>query len=202
VDLSPSRSRRQHRPLPGRSRRAARLGVPVVPVGEGSDFARRHPGKATIEVIGLAPWAWFAKWQDTRWHTRGDDYEAFKEGLAARLRAVLVERLPAIAPHIVHAELSTPLSTRHFASHPSGEIYGPAHTPARFAARELRPQTALPGLYLTGADICAAGVGGALMGGVLTASAITRRNLLSAIMGDTSAVAPDQKARAAAETFA
>ena len=30
------------------------------------------------------------------------------------------------------AELSTPLSTRHFAGHPSGEIYGLEATPRRF----------------------------------------------------------------------
>ena len=41
----------------------------------------------------------------------------------------------------------------------------------------------MPGLYLTGADICTAGVGGALMGGVLAASVVARKNLLSAILG-------------------
>jgi hypothetical protein len=42
----------------------------------------------------------------------------------------------------------------------------------------------VPGLYLTGADICTAGVGGAVMGGVLSASVLTRRNLLGAILSD------------------
>ncbi len=152
------------------------------PSAKDPDFARRHPGKATIEVIGLAPWAWFSRWQDTRWHKRGDDYDAFKQRLADRLRAVLVERCPQVKDHIVHAELSTPLSTRNFAAHPQGEIYGLEHSPARFAARNLRPETPLSGLYLTGADICSAGVGGALMGGVLTASALMRQNLLGAIL--------------------
>jgi len=50
-----------------------------------------------------------------------------------------------------HVELSTPLTTRHFAGHPHGEIYGLAHTPARFAARQLRPHTPIAGLYLTAA---------------------------------------------------
>jgi all-trans-retinol 13,14-reductase len=167
------------------------------PSAKDPDFARRHPGKATIEVIGVAPWAWFARWQDTRWHKRGDEYEAFKQRLADRLRQVLVERCPQVADHIVHAELSTPLSTRHFAGHPQGEIYGLAHTPARFARRELRPQTPVPGLYLTGADICTAGVGGALMGGVLTASVIARRNLLGAVLGAGHAPARSRAAAAA-----
>ena len=62
--------------------------------------------------------------------------------------------------------------------------HGNAH---QFAARELRPRTPIAGLYLTGADIVTAGVGGALMGGVLTASVITRRNLVGAILADDTA---------------
>ena len=152
------------------------------PSAKDPDFARRHPGRATIEVIGVTPYEWFARWDETRWKKRGDDYEGFKQRLAARLREVLEREVPSVRGAIDHAELSTPLSTRHFVGHPHGEIYGLAHTPARFAARELRPRTPIAGLYLTGADICTAGVGGALMGGVLTASVITRRNLVSTIL--------------------
>jgi all-trans-retinol 13,14-reductase len=105
-----------------------------------------------------------------------------KARLAARMREVLERRCPSLAGAIVHSELSTPLTTRHFAGHPQGEIYGLAHTPARFAARSLRPQTAVPGLYLTGADIVTCGIGGALFSGVLTASVLARRNLMGSIM--------------------
>ncbi len=154
------------------------------PSAKDPDFARRHPGRATIEVVGLAPYEWFAPWADTPWKRRGQDYEAFKQKLADRMMDVLVRQCPQIAGKVDHAELSTPLSTTQFAAHPHGEIYGLSHTPARFAARHLRPHTPIAGLFLTGADICTAGVGGALMGGVLTATAITRRNLLSAILRD------------------
>ena len=152
------------------------------PSAKDPDFARRHPGKATIEVIGVAPWKWFSRWQDSRWHKRGADYDQFKAELAGRLRAELLRQCPQVEPHIVHAELSTPLSTRHFAGHPQGEIYGLAHTPSRFEVRSLRPGTAIPGLYLTGADICTAGIGGALMGGMLTASLLARKNMISAVL--------------------
>jgi all-trans-retinol 13,14-reductase len=153
------------------------------PSAKDPDFARRHPGHATVEVIGLAPWEWFARWEETRWKKRGADYEAFKARLADRLMEALLRQVPSLRGAVDHAELSTPLSTKHFAGHPHGEIYGLSHAPARFAARQLRPETPIPGLYLTGADICTAGVGGALMGGVLTASVLTRRNLLGAVLG-------------------
>ena len=167
------------------------------PSAKDPDFARRHPGRATIEVIGVAPYAWFARWEGTPWKKRGDDYEAFKRRLSDRLLDALVTQCPAVAGKVDHAELSTPLSTTQFAGHPHGEIYGLAHTPARFAARQLRPHTPLPGLLLTGADICTAGIGGALMGGLMTATAVTRRNMIGAILRDRDG-APGPRAAAAA----
>lgn len=164
------------------------------PSAKDPDFARRYPGRATIEVIGVAPYAWFARWQDTPWKKRGAAYDELKRRLADRLLDVLLRECPQLAGKIDHAELSTPLSTRHFAGHPHGEIYGLAHTPARFAARALRPHTPIAGLYLTGADICTAGVGGALMGGVLTAAAITRRNLLGSVLGSGGSPRPKRPA--------
>ena len=154
------------------------------PSAKDPDFARRFPGRATIEVIGVAPYAWFERWADLPWKKRGADYEALKQQISERLLAALYKECPSVAGKVDHVELSTPLTTRHFAGHPHGEIYGLAHTPARFAARQLRPHTPIAGLYLTGADICTAGIGGALMGGVLTAAAITRKNLIAAILGD------------------
>ncbi len=152
------------------------------PSAKDPDFARRYPGRATIEVVGVAPHAWFERWAGTPWKKRGAAYEAFKQRLSDRLLAALVRQVPSIEGKVDHAELSTPLSTTQFAAHPHGEIYGLAHTPDRFAARHLRPHTPVRGLYLTGADVCTAGVGGALMAGVLTATAITRRNLLTPIL--------------------
>jgi all-trans-retinol 13,14-reductase len=146
------------------------------------DFARRVPARAPLEVDGHAPHDLFARWAGAPWRKRGADYEALKQKLAGRMMDALVRQCPQIAGKVDHAELSTPLTTTTFAGHPHGEIYGLSHNPARFAARHLRPHTPISGLFLTGADICTAGVGGALMGGVLTATAITRKNLLSALL--------------------
>jgi all-trans-retinol 13,14-reductase len=145
--------------------------------------ARIRSGRATIEAITVAPYEWFAAWRDEPWKKRGGDYDALKQRLTDRLLEALYVECPSVRGKIDHAELSTPLTTRHFVGHPHGEIYGLAHTPARFAARQLRPHTPIAGLFLTGADICTAGVGGALMGGMLTATAITRRNIIAAVLG-------------------
>ena len=89
---------------------------------------------------------------------------------------------PNVREHIEWAEVSTPLSTAHFAGYPRGEIYGLEHTPARFALNWLKPRTFLPGLWLTGQDVVTAGVGGALMSGVVTASALLGKNMITEIM--------------------
>jgi all-trans-retinol 13,14-reductase len=157
------------------------------PSAKDPDFARRYPGRTTIEAIGLAPYEWFAKWEGKPWKKRGEDYEALKKRLADRLLASLLAECPQLVGKIDVAELSTPLTTRHFAGHPHGEIYGLDHSPARFAARHLRPHTRIANLYLTGADICTAGIGGALMGGALTASAIAKQNMLSHLVAGASA---------------
>lgn len=51
-------------------------------------------------------------------------------------------------------------------------------TTARFEQRLLRPKTPLENLWLTGQNVVTCGVGGALLSGFLTASAITGENLV------------------------
>jgi phytoene dehydrogenase-like protein len=114
---------------------------------------------------------WFGKWQETKWMKRGPEYEALKESFKQRMLEVLYQRWPQTKGHVKHAELSTPVSARHFASHPKGELYGLSQGPDRFQAR-IAARTKVRGLYLTGADVCMAGVSGALAGGVITASSI------------------------------
>ncbi len=156
--------------------------LPVVyvsfPSAKDPDWDNRYPGRATIDVITLAPFDRFKKWEGTRWHHRGEEYEAEKEKLAQRLLEALYKQVPQLRGKVDYYELSTPLSTQHFANYQAGELYGINHTPERFEQRFLRPQTPIKNLYLTGQDVISCGVGGALAGGMLTASAILRKNLM------------------------
>jgi all-trans-retinol 13,14-reductase len=145
------------------------------------DFARRHPGHAVGEVVTLVPPAYFAD-EHSDYGRRSEAYAAKKRELASQLEALVVSELPQLRGAIAHAELSTPLSTTHFCAHPNGEIYGLAHTPARFEAKWLRPRTPIPGLYLTGSDAASAGVSGAMTGGVLAASLLYRGYLMGKIL--------------------
>jgi all-trans-retinol 13,14-reductase len=152
------------------------------PSAKDPTWDKRYPGRATVEVITLAPAGQFARWADTRWHHRGADYEAYKARLSERLLGELYRMEPQVRGHVETHELSTPLSTAHFTGYASGEIYGLAHSPARFAERALRPSTPLKNCWLTGQDIVSCGIGGALMAGVLTASAMEGRNAMADLL--------------------
>jgi all-trans-retinol 13,14-reductase len=158
--------------------------IPLVyasfPSSKDPTFAERYPGKATVELVTLASMKWLEAWQDGRWKKRGAEYEDWKAKMSERLLEIAYRERPMLRGSIVHSELSTPLSTKHFTAHPDGEIYGLTHTPPRFRL-PLRAQTPVPGLFLTGQDLVSCGVAGALFGGALTATAILRGTMLSSL---------------------
>jgi all-trans-retinol 13,14-reductase len=149
------------------------------PAAKDPDFLNRHPGRATVEIITAAPYDWFEPWSGSRWKRRAEEYEAFKESLAVRMLEGLYEQLPQLRGKVAFREISTPLTTAHFAGYSRGELYGLDHTPQRFAQGFLKPSTAIPGLYLTGQDIVTCGVAGAMFGGVLTATTLLRGPLMA-----------------------
>jgi all-trans-retinol 13,14-reductase len=131
-----------------------------------------------VVAIAPAPYAPFARWKDARWRRRGPEYDELKGRLSEALLQRVLREMPQLRGHIAYQELSTPLSTEHFTAHPQGAIYGLAHTPERFAASWLRPQSPLPGLFWVGQDLTTVGVGASLMSAVLAASVILRRHVL------------------------
>ncbi|WP_067520796.1 phytoene desaturase family protein [Endozoicomonas ascidiicola] len=136
------------------------------------DWENRYPGKTTVEMVTVADHEWFSQWENSTWNQRGDDYEVMKKKLSQRLLDVLFKHRPQLREALDFYELSTPLSTRWFQQNEKGEIYGLDHFVERFKQPYLHPVTPLKGFYLTGADVMTAGVGGALMSGVMTASAM------------------------------
>ena len=147
------------------------------PSAKDPKWDEEHPNTATIDVISFMPFNRFVKWENTSWYKRGDEYLNLKEKITEKLLRTTIDHNPTIKNHIVVKELSTPLSTKHFAGYKEGEIYGLDHTPERFRNDLLRPQTPVKNLYLTGQDIISAGVCGGLNAGLLTSMALMKRNL-------------------------
>lgn len=151
------------------------------PSAKDPDWPNRYPGKSSIDIITLIPYETFEKWSDKTWKKRGEEYEALKEEIAQRLLKELYKQLPQVEGKINCYELSTPLTTEHFVNYKKGEIYGLDHSPSRFRQSFLKPRTPIKNFHLTGQDIVTAGVGGALFSGVLSAMAITGKNVLKKI---------------------
>ncbi|HMV68143.1 MAG TPA: NAD(P)/FAD-dependent oxidoreductase [Myxococcota bacterium] len=129
---------------------------------------QRHTG----EMITFVPWEPWQRWADTRWRRRGEDYDAFKQQIAEKMLEGLFSHHPQLRGMLDYWELSTPLTTDLFARPYHGSIYGLAGTPDRYADRWLRPQTPIPGLWMSGSDVSSCGVVGAMMGGALCALAM------------------------------
>ena len=151
------------------------------PSAKDPSFRERHPGRATVDVLTMARWEWFAPWADARWRRRGAEYEDLKARFAERILDVLFAKLPRLRGKIDVHELSTPVTTRHFTAHPRGELCGLDHTPARFA-RSLGPRTPIRGLFLAGQDVALVGVAGAFTGGALAAAAIEGPSVLREVL--------------------
>lgn len=148
------------------------------PSAKDPESEKTHPGRTTAEVIILVPFDWFQKWSQAERHKRGDDYKEMKEKLAKEMFDALYRVAPQLKGKVDYYEVSTPLTTRHYLGHPSGEIYGVAHTPKRFRQRFLKTYTPVKNLFLTGQDAMIASISGGVMGGVLCASAILKKNIL------------------------
>jgi all-trans-retinol 13,14-reductase len=152
------------------------------PSAKDPDYANRHPGTSTIEIVAPAPYDWFKKWEGTTWGKRGQDYELFKEELTYRLLEQLYDKLPHLEGKIDYYETSTPLSTDWFSNYHHGELYGLDHDVERLQQDWLGPRTKIPGLWLTGQDTLTCGVTGAMMAGMLTTTAMVGMRKMAPLM--------------------
>lgn len=142
------------------------------PSAKDPEWDSNYPGKSTVEVLTFGPYEWFEQWADKTWNQRGDDYEALKEKFSERLLEEMYRQMPQLRGKVKYHELSTPLSTEWFQLNDRGEIYGLDHTTERFKQDWLHTITPVKGLFMTGQDVVTAGVGGALLAGVMTTAAM------------------------------
>jgi len=145
-----------------------------------------HPGregKSTCAIVTLANWDWFKKWEDNQVKKRGDDYDEVKNSIGHMMIEQTCKLYPQLRDKIDFTEIASPVTNKYYIAQPHGEIYGLDHSMERFdpmMVAKLRPETDLPGLYLTGQDILSCGFTGALFSGVISAQAVLGRN----VMGD------------------
>lgn len=130
--------------------------------------ATRH----TAEIIAFVGHDAFARWEGSTWMRRGEEYDALKARISRGLLDLVERRYPGFGELVDHTELSTPLTVTDFTGHRAGGIYGLASTPDRLRGELVAARSPVPGLLIAGADACAPGLMGALMGGVFAVGAV------------------------------
>jgi len=137
----------------------------------------RYPGRSTMDICGLTDWSVFSRFAGTEWMRRGAEYDDMKAKLSNDLLETAYKYFPQIRGRVAHSELSTPLSFNHFLNRSHGNFMGYEQTPKRFSQRWMRAHGPVKGLYFSGQDVSAAGVSGAMVGGLVAASAVLGRDL-------------------------
>ncbi|XP_071497247.1 all-trans-retinol 13,14-reductase-like [Diadema antillarum] len=151
------------------------------PSAKDSTWEERYPGKSVCTLVTLANWEWFQEWETRRINHRGDAYEAVKKGISDRMWERVLELFPKLEGKVDYFEAGSPLTNKFYLAQNSGEMYGLDHNTERFSAEtwtNLRPDTPVPNLYLTGQDILTCGFAGAMYAGLLCSSKILNRNLI------------------------
>ena len=151
-----------------------------------TDWNKRYPGKATVEVLTMANYDWFQEWSDDKCMRRPEEYQDLKNKFRDKmLNEGFYKLYPELRHQIKYMEVGTSITLQHYLGTQKGEAYGLDPTPDRFTLYpELRPRTNIKGLYLSGQDICTLGFTGAMMGGVLAAHAVLGYgNIMDMIIG-------------------
>jgi phytoene dehydrogenase-like protein len=128
-------------------------------------------GCSTLEIVTLAAFKPFAKWQNEPVLKRSSEYQAFKDEVAGGLLDAVERRWPGLIGDVAVKEVSTPLTNQHFAGSVEGGIYGPMATPAQFGHRAFRPSGPVGGLFHAGAGVFSPGVVPCLATGVVAGKA-------------------------------
>ena len=151
------------------------------PSAKDPTWESRYPGKSSCIVITLSSLSWFAEWKDEKVKKRGAIYDGLKSSFMNQAWNQVLERFPNLKDKTYNMVTGTPLTHVHYLNSMHGEIYGINHNKERFSldqAMDLRPETPIPGLYLTGQDVFTCGFMGGAFGGVLSASSVLNRYLL------------------------
>ena len=168
---------------------AANSEIPIMflsfPSTKDPTWNKRYPNKTTCAVVTFASMSWFEEWKDEKVKKRGTTYQNLKSTLIDQTWKQVVKIFPQLKDKVVTIDGGTPLTHKFYLNSMHGEIYGMHHSNRRFfvdQAINLRPETPIPGLYLSGQDVFVCGFSGAAFSGLVTASKILNRYLISDLM--------------------
>ena len=139
------------------------------------------PNKSTIELYAFTDYRHFSRFAGTRWMKRGEEYDQMKKSIEEGLLEDLYRLVPTAKGAVRYVEASTPLTYETFIRKEFGDFLGVESSPQRYQQEWLRSTTPIKNLFLSGQDVTSDGMIGALFGGVICASAILGKDMLSEI---------------------
>lgn len=148
------------------------------PSAKDPTWPERYPDRCTMDICSFTDWSLWQRFTDTQWKRRGDAYEELKARLTEEMLEQVYRFYPKARGHVVHSELATPISFNHFLGRSHGDFMSFTPTPDRYAQRWTRAHSPVKGLLFSGQDVAMGGVSGAMVGGLLAASAALERDLM------------------------
>ena len=135
------------------------------------EWVKKYPNKSTVCVIAWSKTNMFNNNNKPR-KRKDEVYMENKKKVEKMMWDLLYNEFPKCKNKVLYSSTSTSESVKYYLGSYEGECYGLDATTERFKFNELKPETNVPNLYLTGQDIVTSGFAGAMTAGVLTASSI------------------------------
>lgn len=117
------------------------------------------------------------RWKGTKIGHRGEEYEQLKKRKAEKLLDVLSKHFPGIRDGISEYYTSTPLTYLDYTGTERGSMYGNAKDITMGPACRVPHRTKVPNLFLTGQNINSHGMLGVLVGSIVAASELMKKNI-------------------------
>ena len=133
------------------------------------DWIKKHPKKSTLCVISWSNINMFNTKNKPR-KRKDIAYTNNKKKIENILWKALYKFYPLCKDKVLYSSTSTSETVKYYMGSYNGECYGLDANTSRFNYPNLRPETNIKNLYLTGQDIVASGFGSAITSGVLTVS--------------------------------
>lgn len=163
--------------------------VSIASVKDPTNTRLAPPGMTNMQLMSLAPsspesWGVTEAEVASGAYSKSAAYRKHKADFSEALIETTRRVFPSIRDEIVFSEVATPLTHHRFTSATGGTSYGIAVTPEQYLWNRPAPRTEIEGLYLSGASSRAGhGIAGALLSGVMAASAIRGSGVLVKTFG-------------------
>ena len=127
-------------------------------------------GCSTLEVMTLAPYEPFARWDGLPSFQRGPEYTDLKNRLGEQILDYFDRRNPGIIGDIEVKEFATPVSNSYWVNAVRGGAYGPAMSILQTGPFRYTPTTPFRNLFLAGSGVFGCGVASCFLSGQVAAA--------------------------------